>query len=204
MKKICILDYGLGNIKSLQNSLKKIGYEPDFYSEKNFLNYDVVFIPGVGSFSKASKLLQSPKIYKFLENAKKNSYIFGICLGMQVLLSNGFENGKSNGLNFINGSVKLLQNDKKKVILPHVGYKSINISGNKIEFLEKYNDKKFYFVHSYAAFPTSLKDVFCYSTSQEIKYCSGVYKERIIGTQFHPEKSGKIGLNFLDDFIKYC
>ncbi len=203
MKKICILDYGLGNIESLSNSLKKIGYKPEFYSEKKSLNYEVIFIPGVGSFSKASKLLKSAEINNFLNNAKKNSYIFGICLGMQVLLSAGFENGKSDGLNFISGSVKLLENNRKKTILPHVGYKSIKISQNNIKFLKDYDNEKFYFVHSYAAFPDSSSNIFCYSTSQKIEYCSGVYKERIIGTQFHPEKSGKIGLNFLNDFIKY-
>ena len=79
MKKICILDYGLGNIKSLYNSLQKIGYKPQFYSENNSTNYDIVFIPGVGSFSEASKLLKNDKLDLFLKEVKKNSYIFKIC-----------------------------------------------------------------------------------------------------------------------------
>ena len=107
MKKICILDYGLGNIKSLYNSLQKIGYKPQFYSENNSTNYDIVFIPGVGSFSEASKLLNNHKLDLFLK-VKKNSYIFGICLGMQILFSKGFENGESKGLDLINGQVKLI------------------------------------------------------------------------------------------------
>ena len=79
MKKICILDYGLGNIKSLYNSLQKIDYKPQFYSENNSTNYDIVFIPGVGFFSEESKLLKNDKLDLFLKEVKKNSYIFGIC-----------------------------------------------------------------------------------------------------------------------------
>ena len=90
MKKICILDYGLGNIKSLYNSLKKIGSKPQFYSENNSSNYDIVFIPGVGSFSEASRLLKDQKLNIFLKQVRKNSTIFGICLGMQILFSKGF------------------------------------------------------------------------------------------------------------------
>lgn len=76
MKKICILDYGLGNIKSLYNSLKKIGYSPKFYSDIDFNNFDIIFIPGVGSYSKASRLLLDPKFKNFLEEAKKIFYIW--------------------------------------------------------------------------------------------------------------------------------
>ena len=80
MKKICILDYGLGNIKSLYNSIKYIGFYPEFYTENSSTNYDIVFIPGVGSFSKADKLLLDKKFYNYLNEVKKNSFIFGICL----------------------------------------------------------------------------------------------------------------------------
>ena len=177
MKKICILDYGLGNIASLYNSIKKVGHNPDFFSDKKSFNYDIIFIPGVGSFSKASELLKNSEINSFLNLAKKNSFIFGICLGMQILLSKGYENGEHNGLNFIDGNVKLLSKDKK-IILPNVGYKSIEIYNQELKFFNNYNNEKFYFIHSYAAFPTSLNNVLCYSASQEIKFCSGVYKKK--------------------------
>ena len=96
MKKICILDYGLGNIKSLFNALKKIGVNPFLFSEDNNdkKNYDLVFIPGVGSFSKASELLNNNKYKNFIQNTLENSNIFGICLGMQILFTSGEENGK--------------------------------------------------------------------------------------------------------------
>tara|TARA_B110000008_G_scaffold191449_1_gene190196 strand:- start:1473 stop:2087 length:615 start_codon:yes stop_codon:yes gene_type:complete len=204
MKKICILDYGLGNIKSLYNSLRKIGYYPEFYSEDTSNKFDIIFIPGVGSYSKASKLLLSPKFKNFINEARKNSYLFGICLGMQILLSKGFENGEHEGLDLINGEVKLIGNKNQKVILPFVGYHKISIVNDKAKFLNQYNNQKFYFVHSYVANPRNEKDILSYTTYQKIKYCSSIAKGQIIGTQFHPEKSGEIGLNFLKDFIKNC
>ena len=204
MKKICILDYGLGNIKSLYNSLKKIGFNAQFFSENSSSHYDIIFIPGVGSFSHASKLIMDKKLDEYLIKAKKNSYIFGICLGMQILLSKGFENGEHKGLNFINGEVKLIKNNNNKIILPIVGSKKINITNDKIKFLNKYDNEKFYFVHSYAVNPIEKSNVLCQTTSQNVEYCSGIFKNNIIGTQFHPEKSGEIGLNFLKDFIQDC
>ncbi len=204
MKKICILDYGLGNIKSLYNSLKKIGFNAHFFTENSSSNYDIIFIPGVGSFSHASRLIKDKKLDKYLIKAKKNSYIFGICLGMQILLSKGFENGEYDGLNLIKGEVKLIRNRNNKIVLPIVGSKKININNNKIKFLNKYNNEKFYFVHSYAANPIEKNNILCQTSTQNIDYCSGIIKDNIIGTQFHPEKSGEIGLNFLKDFIENC
>tara|TARA_A100001015_G_C14978891_1_gene708546 strand:- start:189 stop:806 length:618 start_codon:yes stop_codon:yes gene_type:complete len=205
MKKICILDYGLGNIKSLHNSLKKIGFMPQFYSENNSTkNYDIIFIPGVGSYSRASQLLIDKKFDEYLKKVKDNSYIFGICLGMQILLSKGFENGEHLGLNFIEGQVKLIKNKNNKIILPIVGRKKITFVNDDTKFLKQYNNEKFYFVHSYASNPLDKKNILCETTTQNTKYCSGVIKDNIFGTQFHPEKSGEIGLNFLKDFIESC
>lgn len=203
MKKICILDYGLGNIKSLYNSLVKIGYKPEFYSNTNYQShFDFIFIPGVGSFSKGSNLILN-KYLNFLENAKKNgSTIFGICLGMQLLLSEGEENGKNKGLNFIAGKVTCLDK-KKKIRLPVVGWQNVIFNNlEKYSFLKKYDNKKFYFVHSYAAQLNRKEHVLSTSTYKNINYCSSIIGENCIGTQFHPEKSGEIGLEFISDFIR--
>jgi glutamine amidotransferase len=123
---------------------------------------------------------------------------------MQILLSKGFENGEYDGLNLIKGEVKLIRNSNNKIVLPIVGSKKININNNKIKFLNKYNNEKFYFVHSYAANPIEKNNILCQTSTQNIDYCSGIIKDNIIGTQFHPEKSGEIGLNFLKDFIENC
>ena len=122
MKKICILDYGLGNIKSLYNSLKKLVLMLNF-SQKISPQIMILYLFGVGSFSHASKLIKDKKLDKYLIKAKKNSYIFGICLGMQILLSKGFENGEYDGLNLIKGEVKLIRNRNNKIVLPIVGSK---------------------------------------------------------------------------------
>ena len=147
MKKICILDYGLGNIKSLYNSLVKIGYKPEFYSNTNYQShFDFIFIPGVGSFSKGSNLILN-KYLNFLENAKKNgSTIFGICLGMQLLLSEGEENGKNKGLNFIAGKVTCLDK-KKKIRLPVVGWQNVIFNN-----LEKYSFLKNMIIKNFSSF----------------------------------------------------
>ena len=150
MKKICILDYGLGNIKSLHNSLKKIGYKPNFYSEDKSSLYDVLFIPGVGSFNTAIKLLKEKNYFNLINNFNnQNTFIFGICLGMQLLLSIGYEDKKNEGLNLIKGeAVKIDQ----EFPIPIIGWNKVFInSNNKFTFLKKYNSEMFYFIHSYHA-----------------------------------------------------
>ncbi len=203
MKKICILDYGLGNIKSLFNALKKIGINPFLFSEDNNKkkNYDLVFIPGVGSFSKASELLNINKYKNFIKNTLENSNIFGICLGMQILFTSGEENGKNNGLDIIKGNVKTLEKNENKLILPIVGYQAVNFLDDSYKNMSNFNNQKFYFVHSYAAFPENESNLLANTKSQNIEYCAAVFKERVFGTQFHPEKSGKIGLEFINNYI---
>jgi glutamine amidotransferase len=200
MKKICIVDYGLGNIRSLHNSLKKIGFFPILYSENTNENFDLIFIPGVGSFNKASTLLCSPNLKSFLNLAKKNSVIFGICLGMQILLTKGFEGGEHAGLDYIGGSVEKFD---KKMILPNVGYqKTVFSNENYFSFFKKFNNEQFYFIHSFFANVRNKKNILASTKSQDLTYCAAVCDERIIGTQFHPEKSGEVGLEFLYALVK--
>ncbi len=202
MKKICILDYGLGNIKSLYNSLCKIGYKPIFASENKKKNYDIIFIPGVGSFSNGSKLIRK-KYYNLLSQSyKKGVSVFGICLGMQLLLTEGEENGINKGLNFIGGKVTKLTK-KKGIKLPIVGWGKVNFSKKKeYSFLSKYQNNKFYFIHSYVANLKNKNNQLASSSYSGISYTSAVIKNNCIGTQFHPEKSGEVGLEFLKDWIK--
>jgi len=201
VKKICILDYGLGNIKSLYNSLKKIGFSPNFYSDNQSEIYDFIFIPGVGSFSKGSELIKKNYL-SFLNNSLKNEIsIFGICLGMQLLLSEGEENGINPGLNFINGKVKYLGKEKK-MKLPIIGWNKVEFNySDRFSFLKNYQNEKFYFIHSYAAYLYNEENQLSTSTYKDIKYTSSIINKKCIGTQFHPEKSGEIGLEFLKDWI---
>lgn len=200
MPKICILDYGLGNIKSLFNALNRIGLEVDYYSNNENKNYDLIFIPGVGSYNKASEILSKPDYLNFLNTRNKNAKIFGICLGMQIFSTNGEENKFSKGLNYIDGNTIKLSNNENNLILPFVGYFNVKFMVNN--FFKKFDNQKFYFVHSYYFNPKKSENVLAETIHQNIKYCSAVMKGRFIGTQFHPEKSGEIGLEFLKTTIK--
>jgi glutamine amidotransferase len=201
MKSICILDYGLGNISSLNNAIRKIGFFPDFYSEKKNINYEIIFIPGVGSFGKASKLINKKNLINFIKNNYKNNcLIFGICIGMQLLCSDGNEDGVNKGINLIKGNVELITG--KKIKLPIIGWQTVQFTNNYLGLKKKYNNKKFYFLHSYAPKNISNSNQLTVTKYMNIKYVSSIFDKNIIGTQFHPEKSGEIGLEFLKDVIK--
>jgi imidazole glycerol-phosphate synthase subunit HisH len=205
MKKICILDYGMGNIASLSNAIKKLGYTPELYSEKEEINSNILFLPGVGAFNSAMKIIKQKGydrlIYSFIE--KNDNLLFGICLGMQILFESSDENNFTEGLKLIKGKVSKLQSTNK-IKLPHVGLGEINIKSNdKFKFVEKYNKKKFYFIHSHAVRKLNESSVLATSYYKNVDFSSIVTNNKnIIGTQFHPEKSSKIGLNFLDDVLK--
>ena len=140
-------------------------------------------------------------INSFVE--KNDNLLFGICLGMQILFKSSDENIFTEGLNLINGEVSELQSPNK-IKLPHVGLGEINIkNNNEFKFIENYNKKKFYFIHSHAVQKLNEKSVLATSSYKNIDFTSIVTNNKnIIGTQFHPEKSSKIGLNFLEDVLK--
>lgn len=199
MNKICILDYGFGNVASLHNALTYIGYKTDLYSENKEKKYDIVFIPGVGSFHHASKILEQDEFKNFIHIINKKSVVFGICLGMQVMFTTGNENGKNNGLNFVNGNVNKLP---QKLILPIIGWKKTNFT-KKISSLNKYNNTKFYYVHSYAVENLNNDLILSKTSYEDIEYISSFQHENYFGTQFHPEKSGENGLCFLKDVMQF-
>ena len=205
MKKICILDYGMGNIASLSNAIKKLGYAPELYSEKEEINSNILILPGVGAFNSAMEIIKKKNYDKLINSfiKKNDNLLFGICLGMQILFNSSNENKFTQGLGLINGKVSKLQS-VNKIKLPHVGLKEINIKNdNQFNFIKDYNKKRFYFVHSYAVKTLNEKNTLATSAYKDIDFSSIVSNNNnIIGTQFHPEKSSKIGLNFLEDVLK--
>jgi glutamine amidotransferase len=201
MKKICLVDYGLGNIKSLYNAIKYLGYNPFLYSEKKYNNYDLIIIPGVGSFSKASNIIMSSQYSVFIKNHKDKSIIFGICLGMHLLLDSGTEFGSNPGLSFISGKADNLKKLKKNILIPLVGFQEINMKKSSLKKLNQFDKEKFYFSHSYYANIKNENNILATTTAQKTKYCCAVIKGNIIGTQFHPEKSGETGLDFIKEII---
>jgi|LakMenE01Jun11ns_1017448.scaffolds.fasta_scaffold9830941_2 glutamine amidotransferase len=202
MSKICILDYGIGNIFSLKNILKK--NEINFtYSrkKKDILNATHLILPGVGSFDVAIKKLSESIPINFLNNEvlKKKKPILGICVGMQIMAKNGYENGLTSGLGWIEGSVKII--DSKKLPLPQVGWNNLLHSRKKSDIIAGIEKKDFYFLNSYYFDVMNKNNVIAYS-SYGIKFPSVIQKNNIVGVQFHPEKSQKAGLQLIKNFIK--
>ena len=205
MKKISVLDYGMGNIASLKNAIEKVGFQAEFFSDKKLINSNVLIVPGVGAFNAALQIFKLKKYNEIIKTFLKNNgnFLFGICLGMQILLTDGEENEKTKGLNLIKGNVSKLKSNKK-IKLPNVGTRKISIRNSvNFNFLEQYNKEKFYFVHSYIAKTENNNNVIATSEHEDIEFNSIITnRKNIIGTQFHPEKSSKVGLNFLEDLLK--
>lgn len=197
-KKIGIIDLKINNIHSIYQACIEAGYNVKIISEnqKNY-DYNIVILPGIGSYKKAMKKINEMNFKDKIENflIKKNNLLFGICLGMQLFFSKSFEFGLTNGLNFIEGSVQ--QFNKKNILVPHTRWNEV-ILKKKIKIFNKtLNKKMFYFTHSYFCVPNNKNNIICETIYGDKKFCSVVEKENIFGTQFHPEKSGLTGVNFL-------
>ena len=205
MKSVTIIDYGMGNIKSLYNCLKFLGYNPIFYSESKKIKSNFSILPGVGAFNQAMKLIKereiSNNLYSYVKN--ESNFLLGICLGMQLFFEESSENCNTNGLGMIKGNVKKLSTNENE-ILPNVGWFETNIKPNKtFDYLKEFDKQKFYYVHSYVAEPIDNKNKIATSIYNDKKFCAMTVKNsNIIGTQFHPEKSSSVGLDFLKTIIK--
>jgi glutamine amidotransferase len=198
---ICIIDYGVGNIGSIQNMIKKIGYESVVSSDINIIKEaDKLLLPGVGSFDHAIKKLKEYNLFELLntEVMINKKPILGICLGMQIM-TNGSDEGEEKGFGWIDAYVhKFKSNDLK---IPHMGWNLVNIEKEDTLSINLYEENRFYFVHSYCVKCENNNDIL-FTTDYGIKFVSGFSKENIYGVQFHPEKSHKFGKKLLENFCK--
>jgi glutamine amidotransferase len=186
------------NIKSIYQALEYVGFKVVVIKKKQKLEkFDCLVIPGVGSYKNSKKKLDKINLTNEIIKFSKKKIILGICLGMQLMLSEGEEGGVTKGLNLIKGKVKLLS--KKKKI--QVGWKNIKIVNSYTNLVASRN-KTFYFMHAYYCDLNNRKYIFLETSFDNKKYCCGFRKKNIIGVQFHPEKSGKNGLLFLENFKK--
>jgi glutamine amidotransferase len=202
MNNICILDYEVGNISSLKNFFIKIGLNFKYSKkEKDILDASHLVLPGVGSFNVAINKLSKHISIDFLNDQvlKKKKPILGICVGMQIMSTVGHENTTTKGLNWIEGSVRLI--DSKKLPLPHVGWNNLLFRKNDSIFSEV-KSKDFYFLNSYYFDAKNKSNIIAYST-YGMKFPSIIQKNNIFGFQFHPEKSSYAGIEIVKDFIKY-
>lgn len=201
---LAVVDYGVGNLFSLRCSLNKLGVEAVVTSDPDEIGKaDRIILPGVGAFGDATKKLYESGLDKVIkEEAESGKPFLGICLGMQLLFEKGFEYGEHDGLGFIKGNVVPLEN---KILcdlnVPHIGWNSLNFKGEKSPLFKYINDGDFvYYVHSYYA--TDCDDFVIAASDYGIPVTAAVAKDNIFGCQFHPEKSGDVGLKILKAFCE--
>lgn len=202
---IAIIDYGMGNLKSIENSLKLLNIEFVITNNKEVIQKaDAIILPGVGSFKQAMDNLKKNNLDKILiEEASKDKYILGICLGMQLLFEKGFEGEECMGLGLIKGEIKKIE-PMEKVKIPHMCWNKLLINKENGIINNKSVDNFVYYVHSFMATEYKNGDLIAYSEYGGIKIPGIVKRKNIIGMQFHPEKSGETGLNLLKKFGEEC
>ena len=205
---VTIVDYNSGNISSVINSFTEVAkgaVNLEVTSDlKKIKSSDKVVLPGQGSFKSCIDALNSinglsDTLSEFVMIDKKP--LFGICVGLQMFADVGYEETETKGLGWISGKVSKIDNKNGKYKLPHIGWNQINIVKDSKIFKDVENNSHMYFVHSYELIPED-KNVISAITDYSSNIVCSVEKENIFGTQFHPEKSDKIGLKIIDNFIK--
>ena len=200
-KKICIIDYGSGNQKSVFNIREYIGFTPKITNDHAVIREcDYIILPGVGSYGSLMSKLKKKNLLDILNDeilVKKKLYL-GICVGMQIMSTNGEEFGENFGLGWIPGVVRRIE--AKKKILPHIGWNNVNFSKNHKIFDNIENNSDFYFLNSYCFVPNDQNDILA-TTSYSEKFISVVGKNNFFGVQFHPEKSQKYGIRIINNFL---
>lgn len=202
---IIIIDYGLGNLASVVNALNKVETPVKISSSPLVIRKAKgIILPGVGAAAQGMKNLKEKNLDKVvIKQAEKGKPILGICLGMQLFLSSS-EEGNVNCLNLIEGKVKKFDVNLK---IPQIGWNQIKIKNEKLKmknlFISIPDNSNFYFVNSYYCKPED-PSVVAATTDYGIKFCSVLTKDNILGVQFHPEKSGKVGLQLLKNWRDLC
>jgi len=194
--KVFVIDYGMGNLRSIRNALKYLGAEPILTNAPSKLKAKKVIIPGVGAFGDGISNL-GPFIPKIKELLSSDLPLLGICLGMQVLFEGSEESPGLKGLAVMKGKIVRIPT---KLKLPHIGWNSLEIKKRKCPLFKGVNDGYVYFAHSYHVSPK--EDGVAATTDYGCKVTASVWKDNIFGTQFHPEKSGPLGLMILKNFLE--
>jgi len=204
---VTIVDYNSGNISSVINSFKEVAKDNVNIEVTSDLNKikssDKVILPGQGSFKSCVDALNNisglvDTLNEFAISNKKP--LLGICVGLQMFADFGYEETESLGLGWISGKVSKIDNQNGKYKLPHIGWNQLNIIKDRKLFKDIENNSHMYFVHSYEFIPVD-KNFISATTEYSSNHVCAVEKENIFGTQFHPEKSDRMGLKIIDNFI---
>ena len=196
-----VVDYGASNIHSVARALQSLGSKVSIVDTPDkFKSIDKLVFPGQGSMGSCIKKLTETEMINPLSDAIKSKPFLGICLGLQILFDSS-EESKEKGLGVINGSItKIKDINKENLKIPHMGWNNVKIE-KKHELFSGIKDKQFfYFVHSFVASNTETSIT---TTHYGEEFVSSLATENIFATQFHPEKSGEIGLKFLENFINW-
>ena len=199
---IALIDYGMGNLRSVEKALARVGADVRIVSDReSVLTADALVLPGVGAFgdcmANLRKLNLTDAIREFI--AMKRPFL-GICLGFQALFESSEEAPGVKGLSVFPGTVPLFAVKDLKV--PHMGWNQLRIKQRDCTILKDVSDDSYvYFVHSYYCKPKS-KSVVCGTTEYGIEFCSMLWSDSVFATQFHPEKSQAVGLKMLENFVR--
>lgn len=201
---IAVIDYGVGNLFSLISSLRAVGADCEITSDpERIRSADKIILPGVGAFEDAKRKLTESGLDRIVvEEARAGKHILGICLGMQMLFERSFEYGEHEGLGLLRGSVVGMEGRlPSELKIPHIGWNSLNVKANHPIFKYTKEGDYVYFVHSYYA--EDCDDSLLATTEYGREITAAVALDNVTGTQFHPEKSGEVGLNILRAFAEW-
>lgn len=197
MGTIAIVDYGVGNLKSVSNAMSYLGFSTQIIGEAAGLERaDAIILPGVGAFPDAADRLREQGLDQVLIAQTETKPVLGICLGMQLLFEMGHEVRSTKGLGLIAGRVEQITTSQK---LPHIGWNSLRFSGDCPLFRDFSGGEYVYFVHSYCGCVDREEDAAAW-TDYGVPVLAAVHRGNVFGCQFHPEKSGDVGLQILHHF----
>ena len=203
--KIAIVNYGMGNLGSVRRAFEDIGAEVYLANHPAAIyDADRIVLPGVGAFSEGMERLTDTSWASVLYELviQQGKPLLGICLGMQMLATTGYEGGETKGLGFIPGRVQRLNTIGCKLRIPHVGWNEIKYLENDVLFERITDSSDFYFVHSYAFIPENQEHLTAI-TSYDCDVAAVIRNGNVFGCQFHPEKSSKAGRQLLKNFMNY-
>jgi glutamine amidotransferase len=203
MTRIAILDYGMGNLRSVEKALERVGAEAEITSDRpRAESADGVILPGVGAFPRAMQRVREIGLDELVAGRTEAGVpVLGICLGMQLLFESSVENEGASGLSLLRGAVQPLEANGYKV--PHIGWSPVHWE-HPSRLTEGLGDETpFYFVHSFTPRPASQDDVLGTAAYGE-RFACAVERPPLYGVQFHPEKSSSAGLSLLSNFASIC
>jgi glutamine amidotransferase len=199
--KVAIINYGMGNVASVDKAIKHLGFESIITNDPiEIQQATYIILPGVGAFAQGMENLNKLGLVEILNEQVINNKkpFLGICLGMQLIASRGFEPNLTSGLDWIKGEViKIIEPEKS---IPHLGWNEITVTKNPI--IKDFNNKDFYFIHSFH-FDVLNKENVAATVNYGKDYVAAIQKDNIFATQFHPEKSQTLGLELMKSFFSY-